>query len=320
MDRPLKQAKMEELRNLTKEKKANFAEAVESAKFAAPAGSLPDNIKQHIEYVTAQYDDLLSLFKDTMSAADGTFIEDRVKELEKHRIYVLPIPDLRVEAAEYLAELSSWGVPEESLSLIKKWVDKLEDEKTADAEKRSIMLQIIEDYEFWDGYVTWVIRATNIMRGVAFFLIVVGLLLSFHALSRNNPTLAFILAGVSGSAISVLLKIPAVLVYKDFWTLIAKFTSRIGTGIVVSVVGLGLLSSKMINLAFDVGTNKLTLADLICCPQNLTCPEVGQSILIGIGVLFGFSERLLTSLEDTLVGKLNLPGRDDKKSSQKSEP
>jgi hypothetical protein len=143
------------------------------------------------------------------------------------------------------------------------------------------------------------------------------LVFAFLFLSWKMPVIAFITAGICGAAISVLLKIPEVVLYKEVYALIAKFVSRIATGIVVSVVGLGFLSSKIINLAFDIGTSKMTIADVLCCPGNLSCQELGQSILIGIGILFGFSERLLSSFEETLVGKLNLPEREMKKAPPK---
>ena len=127
------------------------------------------------------------------------------------------------------------------------------------------------------------------------------------------------MAGVSGAAISVLLKIPQVILYREVWALVARFISRIATGAIVSVVGLSLLSSKIINLVFELGDKKITIAEIVCCPNDANCPALGQIILIGIGVLFGFSERLLSSLESTLLGKISLPERDGKKPSEKSK-
>jgi len=306
--------RIEELRSLIREKRATFNEAIEDAKFFAAGSPLPDNIQHHIQFVTAEFDSLLSLLKEPVLDKDLDFIEARADELANHRVYVSPIHDLKIEAAEELEELSSWGVPEESLALIRKWVAKLDEKEVAEAEKRLIMLQLIEDYNFWDEYVDWVVKVTNGMRGGAFFLIVLGLVLSL-ALSYNFPVIGFIMAGVSGAAISVLLKIPQVILYKDVWTLFAKFISRIATGAIVSVVGLSLLSSKIINLVIELGDKKITIAEVVCCPDNGHCPSLGQIILIGIGVLFGFSERLLSSLESTLLGKLSLPERGGEKPS-----
>ena len=318
MNKQIKKTRIEELRNLIREKRATFDEAIEDAKFFAAGSPLPDNIQQHIQFVTAEFDSLLSLLKETAADKDLDFIEVRAEELANHRVYVSPIHDLKIEAAEELEELSSWGVPEESLALIKKWVAKLDEKEVAEAEKRLIMLQLIEDYDFWDVYVDWVVKVTTVMHGVSFSLVVLGLVLSL-VLLRNSPVIGFIMAGVSGAAISVLLKIPQVILYKDVWTLVAKFISRIATGAIVSVVGLSLLSSKIINLVLEVGEKKITIAELVCCPNDANCPALGQIILIGIGVLFGFSERLLSSLESTLLGKLSFTERGGEKPSEKSK-
>jgi hypothetical protein len=63
----------------------------------------------------------------------------------------------------------------------------------------------------------------------------------------------------------------------------------------------------------------MTIAELLCCPEKLSCTSLGGSALIGIGVLFGFSERLLSSMESTLLGKLKLPKREVKKPAEKDE-
>jgi hypothetical protein len=321
MNKQSKQARIEELGTLIREKRATFDEAIEDAKFFAAGSPLPDNIQQHIQFVTAEFDSLLSLLKQTTTDKDLDFVEARAEELADHRVYVLPIYDLKIEAAEQLDELSSMGVPKESLALIKKWVAKLDEKDVTEAEKRLIMSQLIEDYNYWDSYVDWVLRVTNWMRVGSLSLVVLGLVLSL-VLFRNSPVIKFIMAGVSGAALSVLLKIPPVIVYKEVYTLVATCISRIATGAIVSVVGLSLLSSKIINLVFEFSGNKFTIAEGLWGPSGPNPPPspLVQIILIGIGVLFGFSERLLSSLESTFLGKLSLPERrGGKKASEKGE-
>ncbi len=313
MKRKADQEMKEELRNLIRGSKATFNEAVQTAIFVAEGKPLPDNMQQHIQFVTSEFEKLDAFLTEAATEQDFEFIKKRGSELEKHRVYVLPVHDLKIEAKENLEELSSWGIPQEAFNLIKETAKQLEKAEVGDAEKRSIMLQLIEDYDFWDGYVDWSMRTTSIMRAIAFLLVIVALSLSFWAFSRNNPILGFILAGVSGASISVLLKIPQITLYKNILGLYARFFSRFATGIIVSVVGLSLLSSKIINLAFEFGEEKVTIAEVLCCAENLSCSSLAESALIGIGVLFGFSERLLSSMESTLLGKLKLPKREVKK-------
>ncbi len=323
MKKQSKKERIEELRTLIRENRATFDEAIEDAKFSAKGSPLPDHIQQHIQFVTAQFDSFLPLLIETTPEKDLDFIEDRARQLADHRVYVSPIGDLKIEAAEGLDDLSSMGVPEESLSLVKKWVTKLDEDeqKVAEAEKRLIMAQLIEDFNWWDDYVSWALKWTNIMRSGVFVLVVVSLGASFWLSYSFHPVAGFIVASLCGASLSVLLKIPQIILYKELWLLFAQFISRIATGAIVSVVGLSLLSSKIINLVFEVGQDKITIPQLLSCPTGPKCPPfpLGQIIiLIGIGILFGFSERLLSSMESTLLGKLSLPERGREKPSEKS--
>jgi hypothetical protein len=78
--------------------------------------------------------------------------------------------------------------------------------------------------------------------------------------------------------------------------------SRVGTGAVASVAGSGLLAWGLLSVAINgVSFKEMVTA---CDPSSSgTCSILFARILLAIPIVLGFSERVLTTLDDRLFGK-----------------
>jgi hypothetical protein len=80
-----------------------------------------------------------------------------------------------------------------------------------------------------------------------------------------------------------------------------KVLSRIGVGVMASLIGCSLLTWGV----FPIAIQNQTFADiLIACTSIPKAPTIGLKILIVLGTaaVLGFSERAITSLEQNFFG------------------
>lgn len=128
-----------------------------------------------------------------------------------------------------------------------------------------------------------------------------------YAWSKEVPTLLYLalfMAGAAGSCASVLARMPGSEVTSSAISvsMSRRLIGRVGTGVAASFAACASLSWGLL----PVTVNKLSYADILaaCAPSTPTpCSPVYSLILLGIPVVFGFSERILTSLEQRLFGK-----------------
>jgi hypothetical protein len=82
-----------------------------------------------------------------------------------------------------------------------------------------------------------------------------------------------------------------------------RILSRIGIDAVASLIGCALLGWGLFPISIQ---NQTFAADLeACTTSGATCTGVITLVLLGIPMLFGFSERALTSFEQRFFGSSN---------------
>ena len=150
----------------------------------------------------------------------------------------------------------------------------------------------LEQFEIDVRKLSWILLA--IVAGSLLFS-VVALLLS-QKLPLLFP-LALLIAGVAGSCATISeVSSSAVSTSMQRTILI-----RVGTGMTASVVGCALLSWGV----FPVAIENITFAEVVnaCAPTSTKhCNAVYSLIVLAVPILFGFSERILTTLEGKLLG------------------
>jgi hypothetical protein len=112
-----------------------------------------------------------------------------------------------------------------------------------------------------------------------------------------------LLAGVAGSCVSVLTKMPLleVSLSGELESYERRILSRIGAGVLGSLIGCGLLGWGLISFSI----HGQTFADVLnACSTSLptSCTALQTLILLAVPMLFGFSERALTSFEQKVFG------------------
>ncbi len=124
-------------------------------------------------------------------------------------------------------------------------------------------------------------------------------------LNRNHLIPGFLVAGVCGACVSVLLKFPHVMDYGENVTTMLGIFGRVVTGALASMIGFGFLASGTISFNFTFDGQPKSIGAII---KNFNTPDGSSTlyllVILSLALLFGFSERLFSSFESTLLGKL----------------
>jgi hypothetical protein len=156
-----------------------------------------------------------------------------------------------------------------------------------------------DDYEdSMSKYTLWLVGATSIL------LVAVGVL--FHFRLKWFRSLFFVVllfAGAAGSCVSVMRKMPLfdVSLSAELDAYGRRIWSRVATGTVASLVGCALFGWGVLPISLQ----GQTFSDVVtaCTAQDASsCTITKALILLAIAILFGFSERTLTSLEQKVLG------------------
>jgi hypothetical protein len=130
--------------------------------------------------------------------------------------------------------------------------------------------------------------------------------LAFHFRSIFSPLFALSLffAGAMGSCASVLARLPIseVTPSSASESLGRRTISRVGTGVVASVAGCALFAWGLLPIAI----NEVSFKDVLTACDPLSsgaCSSMYSLILLAVPIVLGFSERVLTTLDDKLFGK-----------------
>jgi len=221
-----------------------------------------------------------------------------------------------------MADMDCWSVP-------KAVVDQLNREVVPQLrcvnvlEARGSLRSLYEAYDYWNW---WVEEHSRTMRLAAS--VMLGLLVGFltggvFLLHQGHVYSGVFCAGVSGALLGVLAKLPPVLGYGAANAYFYRIVGRVAIGIAASMIGMGLLAADLISLQLS---DHLTIAKMLdgkdlmcgtidttaaaadpaarpatCAPDDHRLSKRAVLLLMAIAMLFGFSERALSTFEDRIL-------------------
>jgi hypothetical protein len=102
--------------------------------------------------------------------------------------------------------------------------------------------------------------------------------------------------------VSVLAKLPPLTIYGEWASYFVSIARRIGTGLVASLIGIGLACSGIVSLPVGTGLSLTQVIDACMSrlPGDASCTPSHMLTLMAIAMLLGFSERAITSFSDRL--------------------
>ncbi len=240
-------------------------------------------------------------------------LDDLMDDAEKQgqfRGYLCPREEIWVEGSLAIALMEEWGVPKTAVASLRNLVDKpLKGREEDPQAARSALRAIFEERDSWSDYTSDYEDEMKRFTKWLFWLTIVLLLLAILTLRFPlTISLGLLLAGAAGSCVSVMAKMPVleVSLSGELDSYERRILSRIGVGIIASLIGCGLLAWGLISISIQGQTFASILeACSTPCATSLpmSCTTLRTLILLAVPALFGFSERALTWFEQRVFGK-----------------
>jgi hypothetical protein len=244
--------------------------------------------------------------KRTANMDDLDDFTDDAEAQEHFSSYLCPASEVQDEGNLTIDLVEGWGVPKSEIKKLRESLGKKLGSAEADV-SRSALYQLYQERDAWDDYRD---DYEDTMRGHTWKLFVATITLpslavvALHFAFRFSPLLFFglLFASAAGSSASVMAKMPAldVSLSGELDAYGRRILSRIGIGVVASLIGCALLGWGF----FPISIQNQTFTDGLnaCTSSANTCTGVITLVLMGIPMLFGFSERALTSFEQRVFG------------------
>jgi hypothetical protein len=265
--------------------------------------------------VLARISDISSSAKQTVDIND---LDDLASDAElqgQFRGYLCPVNDIQDEGELVIDVLDEWGVPKTKIKKLRDlFGDKLEKASPHPEAARSALHTLFAEKDSWGDYTDdyedkmWYCTRRLFGTTIIFPLLAV---LAFHFAYRFQPLLfiGLLCAGVAGSCVSVLAKMPAldVSLSSELDAYGRRVLNRIGIGVVASLIGCAFLGW------FPIAIQNQTFADALnACTFASPTADTGINtlLLLGVPMLLAFSERTLTSFEHRVLGN---PNRQEKR-------
>jgi hypothetical protein len=255
-----------------------------------------------------------------------TTLISQAEALGQLRAYLCPLSEMAEEASRAIDQMEDWGVSRGSLRPLRQLTaTALIDPGTSPQVARGILRAVLEDWDMWmnftDDYEEDTGRICHylvVAMSMSFTLAVLGVNFSPHW----GPLLllSILLAGITGSCASVLARMPVSEVTSSgaSESLGRRTLSRAGTGMVASVAGCALLAWGVIPIV----VNGVRFSDVLskCSPMiSGQCTPTYSLVLLAVPIMFGFSERILTTLEETLFGRMKNSANADRAGARRYE-
>lgn len=264
---------MSQLERRRGEVSASLAEARLTLKLAMAGAGTDDEfhagLSKTVHELLGQLESEVSQEPSSVQQLDG--LATQIHRCEAKRAYWLDAAHIQTEADSCIRELRAWGVPQlylnEHLQPLHAGVRAALAEAAA-TEKPAIrwaalrraqatLEAIFLEYNYWDSYtdeyvqrVLWWRLALLGVPGVA--CLVLSLLAAF---AWGRSILAVGLAGLAGTCASIVLRQEPMALYGDSIKSWIWAAGRVMTGLVATVIGIGLLASGLISVGFSQDTN-----------------------------------------------------------------
>jgi len=258
---------------------------------------LLDGVIQHIKDIEARaksepdYDRLGKLMDDAETQG-------------QYRAYFCPAGDVQREGELIISIITTeWGLPESVTNDLRKVAD---DPKKPE-EARAALHFLFAERDSWDDYTTDYEDSMENCTILLFVLTAVLPLVSavcfryaFHPHCRPLLVLGVLGAGIAGSSVSIMRRMPEfeVRLSNELDAYRRKILSRMGVGIAASLIGSAFLGWGVL----PVSIQGQTFTSAVSSCTTSICSGVDMLLLLGVPMLLGFSERALTTIEQRLFG------------------
>jgi len=251
-------------------------------------------------------------------AKDAT-TEDELSALEEDgelqglfAAYFCPANQISAEGHIEIDNIEGWGVPKTAPKKLRElFSKKLQNASENPHEGREALYSIFAEGDSWKDFIDDYEGTMGTYMFWLFIISVCMLLLAITAL-YFAPKLYFLifpallLAGASGSCISVMGKMPALdaSLSGELNAYSRRVLARIGVGLAASLIGSGLLGWGVLPISIQ---NQTFSEALNVSSASLTngAAVVKALIVLTVPMLLGFSERALTSFENRILGELH---------------
>jgi hypothetical protein len=259
------------------------------------------------EFLKDIYERLNEIEQRANDETDADELESLITDAQQQgqlRAYICPHAEIWLEGSMAVERMKEWKVPRAVIaSLRESLVKRLQTNKSEEA--RVALRVIYEEYDSWsnytDDYEGTMKKFTRLLAGVT----LVTILLSIFII-RCWPSFAIfsmLLAGVAGSSISIMQKMPMLEVSPggELESYERRIWTRVGVGVAASVIGSAILGWGLLPISIQDRTFASVLN--ACMASSATaCTGLSALILVGVTMLLGFSERALTSFEGPILG------------------
>jgi hypothetical protein len=262
------------------------------------AGETPDN--SFVQSVLTRLMDYEQRANTEVHIDELDDLVDDAEEQGQLRAYMCPLAEIRVEAGLSIDRMEEWNVPK---AVISKWRASVSD--NFEISDRGTLRAIFKEYDSWLDYTSIYEKKMLKYTRILFVAIIVCPLLAVGAI-RFSPSyfslIVILLAGVTGSCVSVMAKMPMLEVSSsgELESYERRVWTRIGVGVIAGVIGCALLGWGLLPIVIH---DKPFSDVLNACmgSQAAPCTGLNTLIILCIPMLFGFSERALVSFEQQFL-------------------
>ncbi len=238
-------------------------------------------------------------------------LSDDAESQGQFRAYLCPVVEIQDEGILLIDLIEEWNVPKTVIAKLRASLGKkLEKADTNPDAARAALRALFEESDSWseytDDYERTMRRYTHWLFWPTVILIALAVL-GFHFAFRFPLALflGLLCAGAAGSCVSVMSKMPAldVTLSGELEAYGRRILSRIGIGVVASLIGSALLAIFPISIQNQSFADAINACTASCTTSTVTpCAGIKTLALLGIPMLLGFSERSLTSFEQRFWG------------------
>ncbi|MGD0942242.1 MAG: hypothetical protein ABR905_21325 [Terracidiphilus sp.] len=242
-------------------------------------------------------------------------LADKADKQSNLSAYLCPRKEIRIEGHLAFELMEWWGVPRSETTRLRALLEgKLERADNEPEDGRIALRALFKERDEWEDYRDDYEDAMRVRAGWLFsaivalpVLAVATLYFSFlHAPVLYGPLLAVgvLFAGGAGSCVSVISKLPTLEVCRSekIDSYDRLIWSRLSVGTIASLIGCGLLGWGFIPISIQ-GRAFAEVLDVSSTNVSTFGSALRILILLAVPLLFGFSERALTSFEQRVFGK-----------------
>lgn len=269
------------------------------------------------------YEKVLKRFAEIEANAKATNLEDELTDFQDDgellglfAAYFCPVHEIQDKAVLAIDTIEGWGIPKSSPRKLRDlFSTKLKNAEGNPSDARGALHSIYSEMDAWRDFID---DYEDSMRGYRFWLFLVTLASIVSAvaslsLAAHFPLLVFaglLLAGVAGSSVSVMAKMPALdaSLSGELDAYNRRVFTRIGVGVVASLIGCGLMAWGVLPISMQ----GQTFTDLLNACVSASSPERASMqilVVLAVAMLLGFSERTLISFERRIFGEVSIQRR-----------